>query len=57
MVSSALGSVCYLDNGVSFHMTRDKEFFSDLEERDLKIHIDMGDNGQYIVNGIGAITF
>ena len=32
MVSSALGSVWYLDSGASFHMT-DKEFFSDLEEK------------------------
>ena len=32
MVSSAMGSVWYLDNGASFHMTVDKELFSDLEE-------------------------
>ena len=35
MVSSALGSVWYLDNKSSFHMTGDKELFSDLEEKDL----------------------
>jgi hypothetical protein len=45
MDSSALGSVWYLDSSTSFHMTGDKEFFSDLEERDLKMHIDMGDDG------------
>jgi hypothetical protein len=45
MASSALGSVWYLDSGASFHMTGDKEFFSDLEEKDLKIHIEMGDDG------------
>jgi hypothetical protein len=45
MESSASGSMWYLDNGASFHMTRDKEFFSDLEERDLKMHIDMGNDG------------
>jgi hypothetical protein len=45
MASSALGSVWYLDSGASSHMTRDKEFFSDLEERDLKMHIEMGDDG------------
>ena len=35
MVSSALGFVWYLDSGTSFHMTRDKEIFNDLEEKDL----------------------
>jgi hypothetical protein len=45
MESSALGSVLYLDNGASFHMTGDKEIFSDLEEKYLKMHIEMGDDG------------
>jgi hypothetical protein len=45
MDSSALGSMWYLDSGASFHMTGDKELFSDLEEKDLKMHIDMGDDG------------
>ena len=35
MVSSALGSVWYLDSGTSFHMTGDKEIFKDLEEKDV----------------------
>ena len=46
MVSSALGSVWYLDSGTSFHMMGDKELFSDLEEKDLQMHIEMGDDGQ-----------
>jgi len=33
MVSPMMGSVWYLDNGDSFHMTGDKELFSDLEEK------------------------
>ena len=45
MVSSALGSVWYLDSGASFHMTGDEELFSDLEEKDLQMHIKMGDDG------------
>ena len=32
LASSYMGSVWYLDSGASFHMTRDKELFSDLEE-------------------------
>jgi hypothetical protein len=45
MVSSALGSVWYLDSGASFDMTGDKDLFSDLEEKDIKMHIEMGDDG------------
>ena len=43
-MSSALGSMWYLDSGASFHMTGDKELFSDLGEKDLHIHIEMGDD-------------
>jgi hypothetical protein len=57
MESSALGSVWYLDSGASFHMSGDKEIFNDLEERDLKMHIDMGDDGRYNATDIGTITF
>jgi transposase InsO family protein len=57
MASSALGSVWYLDSGASFHMTRDKESFIDLEEKDLRMHIEMGDDGRYSATGIGTITF
>jgi hypothetical protein len=57
MDSSALGSVCYLDSGASFHMMGDKDLFSDLEEKDLKMNIEMGDDGRYSVIGIGSITF
>jgi hypothetical protein len=45
MASSALGSLWYLDGGASFHMMGDKDIFSDLEEKDLKMHIEMGDDG------------
>ena len=57
MVSSALGSVWYLDSGTSFHMTGDKEIFSDLEEKDLQMHIEMGDDRWYNATRIGTITF
>ena len=51
-----MGSVWYLDSGASFHMTGDKELFSDLEEKDLQMHIEMGDDGRYSATGIGTIT-
>ena len=38
-------------------MTGDKELFSELEEKDLKMHIEMGDDGKYNVTGLGTITF
>ena len=57
MVSSALGSGWYFDSGASFHMTGDVNIFSDLVERDLQLHVELGDNGRYNATGIGTITF
>jgi hypothetical protein len=57
MASSALGSVWYLDSGTSFHMTGDKESFIDLDEKELRMHIEMGDDGRYSATSIGTITF
>eukprot|EP00253_Pinus_taeda_P019865 PITA_19865 len=56
-VSSMMGSVWYLEVRASFHMTGDKELFNELEEKDIKMHIEMGDDGKYIVTGVGTITF
>jgi len=47
----------YLDSGASFHMNNNKEFFSDLEEKDLQMHIKIGDDGRYSVIEIGTIIF
>ena len=55
--SSVMVLVWYLDSGASFHMTRDIEIFSDLEEKDLQIFIDMGEDGRYGVTEIGTIKF
>ena len=38
-------------------MTGNKKFFINLEEKDLQIHIDMGNDVRYNVNKIGRITF
>ena len=57
LVSSMMGSVWFLDSGVSFHLTRDKDLFSDLEEKDLGVHIEMSDDGRYNATGIGTISF
>ena len=57
MVSTMIGSMWYLDSGASFHMTRNKELFSSLEEKDLQMHIDMGDDGRCSIIEIGTVTF
>ena len=38
-------------------MTGDKELFSNSEEKDLQMHIEMGNDGRYSATGIGTITF
>ena len=38
-------------------MMGDKDHFSDLEEKDLQMHIEMGDDARYSATGIGTITF
>ena len=57
MVSLMMGSVWYLDSGASFHMTGNKELFSNLEEKDLQMHIKMGDDGRYSATDINTVTF
>eukprot|EP00253_Pinus_taeda_P011571 PITA_11571 len=57
MVSSMMGSVWYLDSGASFHITGNKELFTNLEDKDLQMHIEMGDDGSYITTKIGIVTF
>ena len=42
-----MGSVWFLGSGAYFHMTGDKDLFSDLDEKDLGVHIEMGDDGRY----------
>ena len=57
MVSSMVGCVWYLDSGASFHMSSDKNLFNTLEEKDLQMRIEMGDDGKYRVSGEGTILF
>eukprot|EP00253_Pinus_taeda_P023493 PITA_23493 len=54
---SKVGCVWYLDSGAPFHMIGDKILFITLEEKDLKMRIEMGDDRKYIVSGWGTIAF
>ena len=47
----------YLENGASSHMSGDKNIFSTLEEKDLQMRIEMGNDGKYRVSGEGTIVF
>ena len=57
MTNTVMGSVWYLHLGALFHMTVNREFYSDLKEKYLQMHIEMGDNRRYNANEIGIITF
>ena len=57
MVSSMMGCGWFLDSGASFPMTSDDIFFSTLEDKDLKILIEMGNDEKYSVSGVGTISF
>eukprot|EP00253_Pinus_taeda_P014192 PITA_14192 len=57
MVSSMMGCGWFLDSGASFHMTGDKSLFSTLEEKDLNMRIEMGDDERYSVSGVGMVSF
>eukprot|EP00253_Pinus_taeda_P034757 PITA_34757 len=57
MVSSMMGCGWFLDSGASFHMTGDKILFSTLEEKYLKILIEMGDDERFSVSRVGTVSF
>ena len=52
-----MGSVWYLDSSAMFHMIRCREFFSDVEEKYLQMHINMGDDERYSATGVVTISF
>ena len=36
-----MGSMWFLDSGAPFHMTGDRDLFSNMEDTDLGVHIEM----------------
>lgn len=57
MANTIMGSMWYLNSSASFHMTGNRDLFSDLKEKDLKQNIEFGDNGRYSATDIGTVTF
>ena len=57
MVRKMMGSVWYLDSSASFHMTGCRQFFSYLEEEDLKMHIEMRYDRRYNATKICIFIF
>jgi len=45
------------DSGASFHMISDKSLFSTLEEKYLKMCIEMGHDEKFSVSGVGTVAF
>ena len=46
MASIVMGFMWYLNSGASFHMTSNKDIFSELEEKDLQQNIEFGNDGR-----------
>eukprot|EP00253_Pinus_taeda_P001804 PITA_01804 len=47
----------YIYSEVSFHMIGNREYFSQLDEKDMQVNIELGDNGKYATKGISTISF
>jgi hypothetical protein len=46
-----------LDSGASCHMTKARDLFINLKERDSDVHVELGDDAKYAVKGEGTFTF
>jgi len=57
MANTAMGGMWYLDNSASFHMTGNRDLFSDFEEKYLKQNIEFEDDERYRATRIGTINF
>jgi hypothetical protein len=50
-------SAWFLDRDASHHMTKVHELFSSLRERDLDVHVEIGDYVKYAVKGEIIVMF
>ena len=57
MASTIGRNIWYIDSGASSHMTGNKRFFKDLQEGGTRIHVELGDDARYQVQGVGIVSF
>jgi hypothetical protein len=57
MSRSMTSSTWYINSGASCHMTRNRNYFSELTEKDMQLIIEMGDDGKYRAKGVGVFKF
>ena len=57
MASTTGSSIWYIGSGASSHMVGQKRFFKDLQEGGIGIHVELGDDARYRVQGVGTISF
>jgi hypothetical protein len=57
MSSLAVRGVWYVDSGAYCHMTGRKEFFNNLQEGGVNLHIELGNDARYKAQGIGRVMF
>jgi hypothetical protein len=55
--SRASSSIWYVDSGASRHMTRVREYFSELSEGDTDMEVVLGDDNIVTAVGVGTLTF
>jgi hypothetical protein len=62
-ISTLLGTVptdsdiWLIDSGASRHMTRYREYLTDIVEKDSHLHVVIGDNARYTMKGVGYSSF
>ena len=57
MASTTWSSLWYIDSGASSHMTGQKRFFRDLQERGTWIHVELGDDARYQAHRVVTVLF
>lgn len=55
--STIIKSAWYLDSSVSRHKTKGWDLFRNFMEKDLRVHVDCGDDVMHARNGEGTIKF